>query len=240
MQHYIPVAKKDKYFTLSNDDQHHILRVLRMKEDDEIAVIFEGNIYICAVKKTNNEIKALILSSQPLATELNTKIKLIYGLPRLEKFELVLQKAVELGISEITPFISERSLIKLDDSKVSSKLQRWNKIVKEASEQSHRKELMIINAPINIKEIKKHLSKLNILADENLSNQNTKTLAELINQKLESVTLLVGPEGGFSLNEVAMFKSIGFTAVSLGKRILRSETAAIYLMSILSFKAESN
>ncbi len=239
MQYYIPIKFSDNLFTLSNDDKHHIINVLRMQSGEEIYVIFEGRKYKCSLKISNNEFRVLVIDSEELLTELNVKVTLIYGLPRLEKFELVLQKAVELGVSKVVPFFSEFSIVKIDKDRIETKLNRWNKIIKEASEQSHRAKLLEVVNPLYLKDVRSHLSELNIIANENLSSKGTKGLLELINTKTKSITIIVGPEGGFSNSELEELKMLGFKSVSLGKRILRSETAAIYLMSAVSLFAES-
>ena len=240
MQYYIPQARKDNYFMLSKQDHHHLLKVLRMKNNDVVSVIFEGYVYLCSVNIDDNDLKLLIKDKKLIESELKTNITLIYGLPRTEKFELVIQKAVELGVSRVIPFNAERSIVKYDTSKIESKLKRWDMIIKEASEQSHRTELLKIFNPIDAKELKKYLSEVNIIADENKHDESTNNLFKILDKSAKSITILIGPEGGFSRQEVEMFKQLGFEAVSLGKRILRTETAAIYLMSVISFMSERN
>ena len=240
MQYYIPQARKDNYFMLSKQDHHHLLKVLRMKNNDVVSVIFEGYVYLCSVNIDDNDLKLLIKDKKIIESELKTNITLIYGLPRTEKFELVIQKAVELGVSRVIPFNAERSIVKYDTSKIESKLKRWDMIIKEASEQSHRTELLKIFNPIDAKELKKYLSEVNIIADENKHDESTNNLFKILDKSAKSITILIGPEGGFSRQEVEMFKQLGFEAVSLGKRILRTETAAIYLMSVISFMSERN
>jgi 16S rRNA (uracil1498-N3)-methyltransferase len=116
---------------------------------------------------------------------------------------------------------------------------RWNKIIKEASEQSHRSKLMEVLAPIKINDLRVNLSEINIVADENQSSKGTSSLLGILEKDIKSMTILVGPEGGFSDSELKIFSNLGFKSVSLGKRILRSETAAIYLLSAIALFAES-
>lgn len=239
MQYYVPIEFKDNQFKLSKEDIHHISDVLRMKSGDQIYVIHDGKRYVCNIDLSGASLKLQISSFDYLKTELPIKVKLIYGLPRIEKFELVLQKAVELGLTDVVPFKSEFSIIKLDEVRAANKIIRWNRIVKEASEQSHRASLLNVTEPINLNEIKANLSELNIIANENLVNNGTKELLKILNNKVKSISILVGPEGGFSKSELNYFEEIGFKSISLGKRILRSETAAIYLMSVISMYFES-
>jgi 16S rRNA (uracil1498-N3)-methyltransferase len=239
MQHYIPIAFKNNKFKLSKEDNHHIIDVLRMSMGDMVYVIYGGKRYKCQLIMVKSELELLQVEVEELRTELPVKIKLIYGLPRIEKFELVLQKAVELGVSTIIPFISEFSIVKLEPDRLEGKMVRWNKIIKEASEQSHRSKLMEVLPPIRINDLRVNLSELNIVADENQSNNGTNSLLRLLETNYKSITILVGPEGGFSAAELKIFSNLGFKSISLGKRILRSETAAIYLISAISLFAES-
>jgi 16S rRNA (uracil1498-N3)-methyltransferase len=239
MQHYIPIAIKNNKFKLSKEDNHHIIDVLRMSMGDMVFVIYGGKRYKCQLVMIKSELELLQVEVEELRTELPVKIKLVYGLPRLEKFELVLQKAVELGVSIIVPFVSEFSIVKLEPDRLESKMLRWNKIIKEASEQSHRSKLMEVLSPIRINDLRVNLSELNIVADENQSNNGTNSLVKFLESNYKSITILVGPEGGFSAAELKIFSNLGFKSVSLGKRILRSETAAIYLISAISMFAES-
>jgi 16S rRNA (uracil1498-N3)-methyltransferase len=239
MQHYIPIAFKNNKFKLSKEDNHHIIDVLRMSMGDMVYVIYGGKRYKCQLVMVKSELELLQVEVEDLKTELPIKIKLIYGLPRLEKFELVLQKAVELGVSSIVPFISEFSIVKLEQDRIESKMIRWNKIIKEASEQSHRSKLMEVLTPIKINDLRVNLSEINIVADENQSSKGTSSLLGILEKDIKSMTILVGPEGGFSDSELKIFSNLGFKSVSLGKRILRSETAAIYLLSAIALFAES-
>jgi 16S rRNA (uracil1498-N3)-methyltransferase len=239
MQHYIPIAFKNNKFKLSKEDNHHIIDVLRMSMGDMVFVIYGGKRYKCQLVMIKSELELLQVEVEELRTELPVKIKLVYGLPRLEKFELVLQKAVELGVNTVVPFVSEFSIVKLEPDRLESKMLRWNKIIKEASEQSHRSKLMEVLLPIRINDLRVNLSELNIVADENQSNNGTNSLVKFLESNYKSITILVGPEGGFSAAELKIFSNLGFKSVSLGKRILRSETAAIYLISAISMFAES-
>jgi 16S rRNA (uracil1498-N3)-methyltransferase len=210
-----------------------------MSMGDMVYVIYSGKRYKCQLVMQKSELELHQVEVEELKTELPVKIKLVYGLPRLEKFELVLQKAVELGVSSVVPFISEYSIVKLDDDRIDSKMLRWNKIIKEASEQSHRSKLMEVLPPIKINDLRVNLSEINIVADENKNSNGTNDLVKILKSNHKSLTILVGPEGGFSPSELKIFSNFGFKSVSLGKRILRSETAAIYLISSIALFAES-
>lgn len=237
MQEYFASNKKNNEFILSEQDNFHISKVLRMKQGDHIIVIYENEKYDCIVS-FHNGVKIEINSKLDVNNELNTKITLIYGLPKKDKFELVVQKSCELGVSEIVPFLAKRSIPVLDDKNTSKKLERWNLIAKEACEQSKRNFPVKVTNPVNLKEILEYKSELNLIAYEDLSCEGSKHLFELLNNNPKSVTIVVGPEGGFDRKEVEYLNVNGFISVSLGKRILRSETAPLYLLSVIGFMDE--
>ena len=132
-------------FVLDKDDQHHIINVMRMNNNDEIICVFEEKQYLCSISISNKNVETSIIKELETNNELNTNITLIYGMPKSEKFELVLQKACELGVSKVVPFMSSKSIVKLDDNKIDKKIERWEKIVKEACEQSRRNKLLKIS-----------------------------------------------------------------------------------------------
>ena len=150
----------------------------------------------------------------------------------------VIQKATELGVSDIVPTIFSRSVVKVDNSKKDNKLARYEKIIKEACEQSHRQVLPSIHQYINVKNITLNKDTLGLICYEN--NGDTSTLKKALDNVdlFDKIAIVVGPEGGFSQDEVNYLTNIGFLNVSLGKRILRSETAAFFALSIVSHYLE--
>jgi len=208
-------------YSLDKDIVYHLKKVLRAK-DGELFRLCDSKhfIYECSLKNSN----AYVLSKIDENNELNTNLTAIISLIKADKFEMTLQKLTELGVTRIVPFYAERSIIKVKDNE--KKLERYKKILKEASEQSHRNIIPQIVEPIRIEQIKDYMSELNLFAYEKDDNIESKFTAK-------SITFVTGPEGGFTLSEVAKFKALGFKIVSLGKRILRAETAAIYLTSLI-------
>ena len=231
MQYYL-VDKIDGKLVFSKDDKHHIRDVMRFKDGDEVYCVNDKKQYLTKLSFINGDIVPIIIKEDDTKRELDVEITLIVGLPRSEKFELIIQKATELGVSRIVPFISKRSIIKLDKDRGDKKVSRWQKIAKEAMEQSRRCVVPVVTDIINEKEVKKYLSSTNIIAYEESKEHTLKTLME--NEK-KSITFLVGPEGGFEESEVKYFIDLGFNSVSLGNRILRCETACFYLLSLASF-----
>ena len=237
MQEYFATDKKNNEFVLSSQDLFHIEKVLRMKQGDHIIVTYDEEKYDCIVSFSSG-IRINIVRKLDINNELTVDVTLIYGLPKKDKFEMVIQKSCELGVSSIVPFMAKRSVVILDEKNTDKKLQRWEMIAKEACEQSKRNTKVKILNPINLKDIKMYMSELNLVAYEDLSCLGNKLLFSLLEKKPKSITIIVGPEGGFDKEEISYLNEIGFISVSLGKRILRSETAPLYLLSVISFMNE--
>jgi len=208
-------------YPLDSDILYHLKKVLRSK-DGEIFRICDSKHIIYECSLLNNS--AHVLKKLDENNELDISITAIVSLIKSDKFELILQKLTELGVTRIVPFCSERSIIKVKDN--DKKLERYKKILKEAAEQSHRNIIPKIVKPIKINDINKYMSELNLFAYEKDTNIDSSF-------KAKSITYVIGPEGGFTINEVNKFNELGFKTISLGKRILRAETAAIYLTSII-------
>ena len=237
MQEYFAREKKSNEFILSNQDNFHIEKVLRMKQGSHIIVTYENEKYDCVVSFSDG-IKINIVSKLNINNELTINITLIYGLPKKDKFELVLQKGCELGVNKVVPFLAKRSIPILDDKNTKKKLERWKMIVKEACEQSKRNKEVEVVEPIKLEEILQYKSELNLVAYEDLSCEGSKHLYSLLEKCPSSITIVVGPEGGFDKKEIDFLNNNGFISVSLGKRILRSETAPLYLLSVIGFMNE--
>jgi len=226
---------------MNKDDFFHMHKVMRMKSGDKIICVDENqNVYLCQLIQTNNP-EVEIIEQLDEHHELDVNVRLVYGLPKLDKFEYVLQKCTELGISEVVPFLSKRSLIRTDEARFSKKMERYQKIVKEASEQSEREKLVKIYSPMTLNEIIKLESNISLVAYEESSRQNEcmqfeKSLQEM--KKGDTITIVVGPEGGLEESEVKAFIDAGYHVCSLGKRILRSETAPLYMMSVIGYYCE--
>ena len=237
MQRYF-VNKIDNEFILSDSDFHHIKNVMRIKNNGNIICGYDNHSYLCEITYFNDSYKIGICEEITNDVELNKQIILYQALIKNDKFDLVIQKATELGVSSIVPTIFSRSVIKVDDSKKDNKISRYEKIVKEACEQSHRQILPTIQNYIKVKNITLDDDTLGLIAYENNGIINS-LYNELKNiDKYQKIAIVVGPEGGFSDDEVSYLKQVGFKSVSLGKRILRSETASMFLLSVLSHYIE--
>lgn len=235
MQRYFAKNIEDNKITLSNSDMHHIKNVMRMKENDKVEVVYDKKTYLCNLDNNLElHIDAVINEDKGLPKE----IIAIIGLVKEQKMDLVLQKLTELGVSKIIPVNMERSIVKLDTKKEDKKLIRWNTICKEASEQSKRNTIPIVTNVINFKDI------INIEADLKLccsvSEKDNIISNYLSNNNYNSVSFVIGPEGGLTLKEENYLKENNYNLVSLGSLVFRMETACIYMASILNYEINKN
>ena len=235
MQRYFAKNIEDNKITLSNSDIHHIKNVMRMKENDKVEVVYNKKTYLCNL---DNNLELHIESVIDEDKELPKEIIAIIGLVKEQKMDLVLQKLTELGVSKIIPVNMERSIVKLDTKKEDKKLIRWNTICKEASEQSKRNTIPIVTNVINFKDI------INIEADLKLccsvSEKDNIISNYLSNNNYNSVSFVIGPEGGLTLKEENYLKENNYNLVSLGSLVFRMETACIYMASILNYEINKN
>lgn len=240
MQQCFASKKIDNIFYFSSFDEHHLKNVLRIKNGEEIIVAYNSVFYHCSAQVSNNSISALLIKKLAEYHELKAKVTLVYGLPKGDKFELVIQKATELGVNTIIPYNAKRSIVQLDNKKIDSKLERWNKIIHDASMQSKRNIIPTVTKPLKMNEILSIEADIKLIAFEEDSCFGQETLFNILNQDLSGkhIVLMVGPEGGFDIDEVNQLVESGFKRVSLGKRILRSETAAIDMLAITAFMLE--
>ena len=234
MQRYFATAN-DNQIVLSDGDVHHLLHVMRAKVNDEIEAVVEEKLY-SAVIKSVSPLRIEICYEIPLDSELDNDVTLFFALAKGDKIDTVVQKATELGVKRIVLINTERCVVRFDDKDVNKKIERFTKIAKEASEQSHRLRVPEIAGPINLKDVDEYLCDINLLAYEKIAGKTDNIPSSF--KKGESISAMIGPEGGFSEKEVALLQEKGFNLISLGKRILRTETAALYILSVLGFILE--
>ncbi len=223
---------------ISGTDAHHIVNVLRMKTGDEICVIDPmAQMAIVKITSIYNEIINVEMV-QPLSEERepNISVHLAQGLPKGDKFEYIVQKAVELGVTKILPLIMDETVVKYDDAKKISRNKRWQAIAREAAKQSKRLAVPIVEQVQSIDELLNSIEPdVIVLA---LYEGNTKYgLKEILNEHSnnKSFLLIIGPEGGFSNKEVNLLKEHDVILASLGSRILRTETAAVVAVSAVMY-----
>lgn len=219
-------AKINDVIDLDDDILYHLVKVLRKDNKYTFRICdIKGNIFLANLI---NNYQCILKEQLDENNELDVDITCIISLIKNDKFELIVQKLVELGVKRIVPYEAYRSIVKVKDNK---KIDRLRKIVLEACEQSHRNIIPELTHPITINEIEKYKSKNNYICFE-----SEKNIADI--KCDESITYIIGPEGGFEDSEYKKICALGFESISLGKRILRAETAAIYTTSIIVGKCQ--
>ena len=218
--------------TISGQDAHHIARVLRMQVGDALTLCdAHGLDYECEITAIDDgEVVLRVRDRVASVTEPTTAVTLYQGLPKSEKMEWIIQKCVEIGITRIVPVAMSRCVVKLDAKDAAKKRERWQKIAAGAAEQSGRGIIPEIDAPLSFSEM--------LIA---LKNEYTITfyegggdsLATLVNENTRSVSIVIGPEGGFSLEEIEKLRQNGAHIATLGKRILRCETAPLVALAVI-------
>ena len=234
--------QKGRYF-ISGSDYNHIINVLRMDIGDTFLVSADGKSDLCEIESFDGDtVIVRVLEQDYKSTELELKIYLFQGLPKSDKMELIIQKAVELGAYAVVPTEMKRCVVKLDDKKKKSKVIRWQAISESAAKQSKRNVIPEVFDVLSYKAALQIASELDILIvpyeNEDGMLSTVRALDKL--KDCKSVGILIGPEGGFDDNEIKLAKEIGAEVVSLGKRILRTETAAITAVSMCMLNAEMN
>ncbi len=219
MYRFFVENKENNSFVLSKELLNH-LKVIRIREEN-IICIYEEKFYIC---KLENDL-AIIIEELNENHEYAKEVILCSSLINIKRFEWMIQKAAELGATKIIPIITQNTNYKYKDIS-KSKMIRWNEISKNACEQSFRNKIMKIDEPMNFQDAIKIESKYKIIAHE----KHNETKVSSLN---DDIIIFVGPEGGFTENEIEMAEKNGFNTVSLGNRILRSETSSIFLLSII-------
>lgn len=235
---------KDNKVIIIGEDVNHIKNVLRLSIDDNIQVcnMETAENYMCGITKLNNEtVECNIFKKMDSEAEANIHINVFQGIPKSDKMELIIQKCVELGASEITPVEMKRCVAKIEDKAKIKKLLRWQKISEVASKQCGRDIVPKINEVTNIKKICNLIKEYDIvlLAYENEEENTLKNellkLKDKTNEKIK-IGIIIGPEGGIDIDEVEVLKDEGAKVITLGKRILRTETVAFVLTSIIMYE----
>lgn len=234
----------DSKVSITGNDMNHIVNVLRKKKNDIVLIGNKDNskTYIAEIEKIDKEEIILCITEElDETTESNVEIDLYQGLPKFDKMELIIQKTTELGISSIIPTDMSRCVVKLDEKDAIKKIDRWQKIAEVAAKQSKRGKIPEVKEKIKLKEIQDVIDQYDIFIVA-YEEEDTKTLKEVLKELKEKdnykIGILVGPEGGISNEEVETLKSFGCKSVSLGKRILRTETAPIAMTSNILYELE--
>ena len=228
---------------ITGTDVNHISNVLRMKQGEEVWISDGGKKeYRCAIEAfSQEEVLLHIIYAQEPDYELPSRIYLFQGLPKADKMELIIQKAVELGAYEVIPVETKRCVVKLDGKKAAKKVDRWQQIAESAAKQSKRMLIPSVHQIMTFKEALSYAQSMDIrLIPYELAKgmQETKEILTAI-EPGQSIGIFIGPEGGFEEKEVEAAIEEGAKPITLGRRILRTETAGLAILSVLMFQLEN-
>lgn len=230
MQRYVV----DENLKLDKKDINHIINVMRLNVNDQIKLINNGTIYDAIITKIEkNNVLYEIIKKEESKSLKDYKVIIACSIIKEQKMDYLLQKATELGVDEIIPIISERTIVKVKQA--SSKIDRWNRILKESVEQSHRVSIPIIKDIISLKELSNLEYSIKILCNTNEKSKNIKKVLQ-DSKKRDTIIIVVGPEGGFTDSEINYLENSGFISTSLGKNILRAETVPLYVLSVINYE----
>jgi 16S rRNA (uracil1498-N3)-methyltransferase len=223
---------------IEGEDVKHISKVLRCRIGEELEVCDnDNNEYICEINNIDkSQVELNILERVDIKRESDLKIKLYQGLPKGPKMEMILQKLTEVGVDEIILVQTKRTVVKVDDKKEDKKIERWERIIYEAAKQSKRGKIPKLRGILSFKEALADMKEndFNIAPYE---NERTKSIKQAIKDiDINNIGIFVGPEGGFEDTEIQAIEEIGGQSVSLGPRILRTETASLVASSIVLYE----
>lgn len=228
---------------ITGDDVNHMKNVLRMKIGEQVTVS-DGcdREYLCHIEEIfDDHIELKIEDIFGVTNELPSEIVLFQGLPKGDKMELIIQKAVELGAARIVPVMTSRTIVKWDAKKAEKKIERYNTIAKTAAKQAKRSVIPVVEEVVSFKKACEMASELsaNLIPYENAKGMSAarKAIADIKGK--QSIGIFIGPEGGFEEREVEQAVAVGAIPITLGKRILRTETAGMAVLSILMFLLET-
>lgn len=227
---------------IQGEDVKHIRDVLRYNINDDLDICDEnGTRYKTRISNfSKDSILLNILEIPDYTTEPSINVTLFQGMPKADKLELIIQKCTELGVNEIVPIITDRVIVKLDEKNIDKKLERWNRISLEAAKQSGRQKIPIVQKPTKLKNLIEIISKYDIvlLPYECEKEVTIKSALKNINKTCKNVAIIIGPEGGFSEDEINLLNSDNVMKVTLGPRILRTETAGLATLAIVLYELQ--
>ncbi|MBD8035336.1 16S rRNA (uracil(1498)-N(3))-methyltransferase [Solibacillus sp. A46] len=245
-RYFIESAGNDENeFIVTGENARHISKVMRMTVGEEIIIVHENVANICEIVEIDQDIRVKKTGQTIPSPEMPIKVDIACGLPKGDKLELIAQKATELGMYAMIPFAAERSIVKWDAKKAKKNQERLQKIAQEAAEQSHRTHIPQVEEPISFKQLIQKFANYDaiFIADEEDAKLENRTsfkqkLQSLITDKELRILCIFGPEGGISRNESKVLIEAGAQTMSLGPRILRTETAPLYALSAISYEFE--
>ncbi len=228
------------------EDVKHIKNVLRKQIGDNIEICDQDTekSYICEIEKIGNESILTNIIEELQSYDDNIKVDIYQGLPKADKMELIIQKSIELGVNSIIPVAMKRCVVKIDSKDESKKIARWQKIAESAAKQSGRSTIPEIKNIVNIEKIIQLIKEYDcvIVAYENEKNNTIKRelleIKEKVHDKVK-IAVVIGPEGGLEEKDVELLKHNGAKIVTLGHRILRTETVALNVLSVIMYELEN-
>ncbi|WML47468.1 16S rRNA (uracil(1498)-N(3))-methyltransferase [Neobacillus sp. PS3-34] len=244
-RYFVKASASNNTFILNEEDHHHIMKVMRMSMGDQIICVDpSGRSALCEIAEiTDEQVAANIVQWREETSELPVFVTIASGLPKGDKLEWIIQKGTEMGAYEFVPFAAARSVVKWEEKKAVKKVERWQKIAKEAAEQAHRNHVPDVVNPMGLKVLleksKQYDHKLVAFEDESRNGELSvfsSTLKRMTQG--ESLLMVFGPEGGLSDREISMLKENDFLVCGLGPRILRTETAPLYALAAISYHFE--
>lgn len=232
-------------FIVTGENARHISKVMRMTVGEEIIIVHENVANICEIVEIDQDVRVKKTGQTIPSPEMPIKVDIACGLPKGDKLELIAQKATELGMYAMIPFAAERSIVKWDAKKAKKNQERLQKIAQEAAEQSHRTHIPQVEEPISFKQLIQKFANYDaiFIADEEDAKLENRTsfkqkLQSLNTDKELRILCIFGPEGGISRNESKVLIEAGAQTMSLGPRILRTETAPFYALAAISYEFE--
>ncbi|MBS7020443.1 MAG: 16S rRNA (uracil(1498)-N(3))-methyltransferase [Firmicutes bacterium] len=233
MQRYFALQKQDNYFQLRNDDYYHILRVMRGKENDKIEVVYDNCVYLCGLKDVETDLKIEILSQLEVGAK-EKEFVLCIPFLKEQKMDFIFQKGTEMGATKFLLIPTKYSIIKIDNKKMKHKLERWSRILKEASEQSKRTEIPEIEVVDTLMELEQ-LDGVKFVCSTRETKNNLKMfLQSHIN--CDKLVVVIGPEGGLDNTEEKQLNEMGYESISLGRRIMRVESVPLFVLSCFNYE----
>jgi 16S rRNA (uracil1498-N3)-methyltransferase len=223
--------------TVEGGDAKHLKTILRAQPGDRISVVTESKEYIAEIIEVNKEnIICTLIEEVLTCNETKINITLCQGIPKQTKMETIIQQNVELGVKSFIPLITERTVVKLNDKdREQKKLDRWQKITKESAKQSKRNIIPEVEPIMTVKELVGKLKNEDALILVPYELEDVKLLKDVLYEPKQNYYIVIGPEGGFDIKEIEMFQEIGAHIVTLGKRILRTETAGVVTAAIVMY-----
>lgn len=225
---------------IEGEEAHHIIDVMRLGEGDDVVVFDgEGTEYagkIVQVASNRKSLQVLTIETRDSSSDLSVKITIAQSIPKKEKMDYIMQKATELGVHSIIPIITDRTIVRPRDKSSSKKVSRWSKITLEAAKQCGRSDVPLIDEIIKFSALKDIFDNYELVLFACLSDDTVSLKEAIPKSPPENILIVIGPEGGFSPKEISSARSKGVKMVSFGKRVLKSDTAGLFALSVLGYE----